>query len=62
MSTQNLEQVIISLELNLLLTLPGIQTDLYATFLFSSITTNLLCLYLIHVDLTEQFCRFQLNI
>ena len=59
--TKNLEQEIISLELNPLLTLPGIQTDLYPTFLFSSIPTNLMCLY-IHVDLIEPFCRFQLNI
>ena len=53
--TKKLEQV--NLELNPLLTLPGIQTDLYWTFLFSSVPTNL-----IHVDLTEPFCRFQLNI
>ena len=44
------------------LTLPGIQVDLFPTFLFSSIPTNLLCLYVIHVDLIEPFCRFQLNI
>ena len=50
------------MELNSLLTLPGIQTDLYPTFLVSSIPTNLLCLYVIHVDLTEPFRRFQLNI
>ena len=53
---------IISLELNPLLTLPGIQTDFYPTFLFYSIPTFLLCLYVIHVDLIEPFCRFQLNI
>ena len=28
-----------------LLTLPGIQIDLYLTFLFSSIPTHILCLY-----------------
>ena len=50
------------MELNPLLTLPGIQIDFYPTFLFSSIPTNFLCLYIIHVDLTEPFCRFQLNI
>ena len=52
------------MELNPLMTLPGIQTDidLYSTFLFSSIPTNLLCLYVIHVDLIQPFCRFQLNI
>ena len=50
------------MELNPLLTLPCIQTDLYPTFLFSSIPTNLLGLYVIHVDLIEPFCRFQLNI
>ena len=60
--TRNLEQVIMSLELNPLLTLPGIQTDLYPTFLFSGIPTNLLCPYVIHVDLIEPFCRFQLNV
>ena len=60
--TRNLEQVIISLKLNPLLTLPGIQTDLYPTFLFSSIPTNLLGLYVIPVDLIEPFKRFQLNI
>ena len=51
-----------NMELIPLLTLPGIQTDLFSTFLFSSIPTNLLCLYVIHVDLIEPFCRFQLNI
>ena len=52
-----------NMELNPLLTLPGIQTDLYPTFLFSSIPTYLLCLSAIHhVDLIEPFCRFQLNI
>ena len=51
-----------NMELNPLLTLPGIQTDLDPTFLFSSIPTNLLCLYVIHVDSIEPFCRFQLNI
>ena len=52
------------MELNPFMTLPGIQTDidLYPTFLFSSIPTNLLCLYVIHVDLIPAFCRFQLNI
>ena len=30
---------------NPLLTLPGIQIDLYPTFLFSSIPTHILCLY-----------------
>ena len=49
------------MELNPLMTLIGIQTDLYPTFLFSSIPTNLLCLYNIHVDLIQPFCRFQLN-
>ena len=44
------------------MTLPGVQTDLYLTFLFSSIPTNLLCLYVIHVDLIQPFWRFQLNI
>ena len=51
-----------NVELNQLLTLRGIYTDLYPTFLFSSIPTNLLYLYVIHVDLIELFCRFQLNI
>ena len=50
------------MELNLLLILPGIQTDLYPAVLFSRIPTNLLCLYVFHVDLIEPFCRFQLNI
>ena len=50
------------MELNPLLTLPGIQTDLYPTFLFSTIPTTLLCPYVIHVDLIEPFCRFQLNL
>ena len=50
------------MELNPLITLPGIQTDLYPTFLFSRIPTNLLYLYVIHVDLIQPFCRFQLNI
>ena len=50
------------MELNLLMTLPGIQTDLYPTLLFSSIPTNLLCLYVIHVDLIQPFCKLQLNI
>ena len=50
------------MKLNPLMTLPGIQTDLYSTFLCSSIPTNLLCLYVIHVDLIQPFCRFQLNI
>ena len=50
------------MELHPLLTLLGIQTVLYSTFLFSSIPTNLFCLYVIHVDLIESFCRFQLNI
>ena len=36
------------MELNPLMTSPGIQTDLY--------------LYVIHVDLIQPFCRFQLNI
>ena len=48
------------MELNPLLALPGIYTDLYPTFLFSSIPADLL--YVIHVDLIELFCRFQLNI
>ena len=55
-----MEQV--NIELNPLLTLPGMQTDLYPTFLFSSVQTNLLCLYVIHVDLIQPFCRFQLII
>ena len=46
---------------NPLLTLPGIQIDLYPTFLFSGIPTHTLCLYVIHVDLIEPFCRFQLK-
>ena len=46
------------MELNPLLTLPGIQTDLYPTFLFSGIPTNLLCLYVIHVDLIEPSLDF----
>ena len=46
---------------NPLLTLPGIQIDLYPTFLFSSIPTHILCLYVIHVDLIEPFCRFQVK-
>ena len=46
---------------NPLLTLPDIQIDLYPTFLFSSIPTYVLCLYVIHVDLIEPFCRFQLK-
>ena len=51
---------------NPLLTLPDIQIDLYPTFLFSSIPTHILCLYVlclyvIHVDLIEPFCRFQLK-
>ena len=53
---KNLEQV--NMELNPLLTLPGIQTDLNPTFLFPS----LLGLYVIHVNLIEPFCKFQLNI
>ena len=40
----------------------NLKTDLYPTFLFSGIPTNVLCLYVIHVDLIEPFCRFQLNI
>ena len=59
--TKNLEQVQ-SLKLNPLLTLPGILTDFYPTLLFSSVPTNLLCLYVIHVDLIKPFYRFQLNI
>ena len=50
------------MELNPLSILSGIQTDLYPSFLFSSIPTNFLVLYVIHVDLIEPFCRFQLNI
>ena len=50
------------MELNPLMTLPGIQTDLYPTFLFSGVLTKLLCLYVIHVGLIQLFCRFQLNI
>ena len=48
---------------NPLLTLPDIQIDLYPTFLFSSIPTHILCLYVFvcHVDLIEPFCRFQLK-
>ena len=51
-----------NMELNPLLTLPGIYTDLHQTFLFSSNPANLLYLYVIHVDLFELLCRFQLNI
>ena len=51
-----------NMELNPLMTLPGIQTDLYLTFLFSSIPTNLLYLYVTHIQLIQLFCRFQLNI
>ena len=49
-------------ELNPSMTLPGIQTDLYPTFLFYSIPTKLLCLYVVCVDLIQPFCRLQLNI
>ena len=51
-----------NMELNPLLTLPGISTDLYPTFLFSSISANLLYFYVTHVDLIQPFRRFQLNI
>ena len=51
-----------NMELNPLLTLPDIYTNLYLTFSFSSILTNLLYLYVILVDLIELFCRFQGNI
>ena len=44
------------------MTLLGIQTHLCLTVLFSSIPTNLLCLYFIHVDLIQPFCRFQFEI
>ena len=43
------------------MTLLGIQTHLCPTVLFSSIPTNPLRLYFIHVDLIQPFCRFQLN-
>ena len=46
------------MELNPLLTLPGIQTDLYPTFLFSNIPTNLLGLCVIHVDLVEISAKY----
>ena len=50
---------------NPLLTLPDVQIDLYPTFLFFSIPTRTfsvyVCLYVIHVDLIEPFCRFQLK-
>ena len=43
------------------MTLLGIQTHLCPTVLFSGIPTNLLCLYFIHVNLIQRFCRFQLK-
>ena len=49
------------MELNPLLTLPGIHTNLNPTFLFASIPANLLYLYVIHVDLIELSC-FELHI
>ena len=66
MSTQKtlirIFMILFNMEFYPLMTLPGIKTDLYRTFLFSSIPTNLLCLYVIHVDLIQPFCRFQRNI
>ena len=50
------------MELNPLLTLLGIYNDLFPIFLFSSILTNILYLYVIYVNLIELFHRFKLNI
>ena len=41
---------------------PYFRLDKVGTSVISSIPTNLLCLYFIHVDLIQPFCRFQLNI
>ena len=52
-----------NIELNPLMTFYlAYKTDIYPTLLFSSVLTNLLYSYVIHVDLIQPFCRFQLNI
>ena len=49
---------------NPLLTLSDIQIDLYPTFyflVFQPTSCVYMCLYVIHVDLIEPFCRSQLK-